>query len=354
MGSSCYRDYAVKCHGYSYLTLSNNMLDIVKYIDPAERREEFRMSTTDQDQRIAAIRHFNRFFTQKIGVLHEGLLKSSWSLAEVRVMYELAHRSEPTAAELCQALNLDAGYLSRILRRFDREKLLQRRKSQADARRTHLSLSRHGHEVFSQLDWRSHEDIAALLRDISDADQRRLVDAMQQVENILSRAPYEHSPWVLRQHRPGDMAWVTWQHSRIYQGEYGWNDRFIALVARVVADFIEHYDPQYERCWIAERDGQNIGSIFLVRESDELARLRMLLVTPEARGLGVGRRLVTECVETARALGYRRMTLWTNDVLHAARRLYEEAGFRLVKEEPHSDHGPELVGQDWELDLQGE
>jgi DNA-binding MarR family transcriptional regulator/GNAT superfamily N-acetyltransferase len=309
------------------------------------------MSTSALDQRVAAVRRFNRFFTQKIGVLHQGLLDSPFSLAEVRVLYELAHRDEATASELCRSLGLDAGYLSRMIRRFGRENLIRKRPSRSDGRRTHLSLSGKGREVFAALDQRSSAEVAALIGDLADDEQLALVESMARIESLLVRAPDPVVPYVLRPHRPGDMGWVLWRHSVLYQGEYGWNDSFVALVARVVADFVENFDPEWERCWIAERDHRRVGSVFLVRESDELARLRLLLVEPEARGQGIGYRLVRECVDTARQLGYRRMSLWTNDVLHAARRIYEAAGFRLTREERHRTYGPEMVGQDWELEL---
>lgn len=309
------------------------------------------MATSELEENVAAVRRFNRFFTQKIGVLHKGLLDSPYSLTEVRLMYELAHRDAPTAAELSEELGIDPGYLSRMLRRFEREKLLKRRKSSADARRTHLSLTARGRKVFAGLDRRSHDEVRDMISVLDDGERSELVTAMQQVETLL-RPVAEPLSSLIRPHRNGDLSWVIWRHSVFYQGEFGWSDRFMAVVARAVAQFIDTNDARHERCWIAEHGGRRVGSVFLVRETDELARLRLLLVEPEARGLGLGRRLVEECITTARELGYRRMTLWTNSELHAARRIYESFGFQLMNEKPYPEFAPDFVGQDWELDLE--
>jgi DNA-binding MarR family transcriptional regulator/GNAT superfamily N-acetyltransferase len=316
-----------------------------------------RVDARTTDQRIAAVRRFNRFYTRQIGVLDEGLLKSPFSLTEVRVLYELAHRDRPTATELARELGLDAGYLSRILRGFEQRGLVERQPSEADGRQSHLRLTSEGRSAADALDARSSEEIGLMLRALSAGEQRRLVEAMRTIETSLGARP-EHSgrsersaSYVIRPHQPGDMGWVVHRHGVLYAQEYGWDERFEALVAGIVAEFIQNFDPKRERCWIAERDGEIVGSVFLVKKSDAVAKLRLLLVEPSARGLGIGRRLVGECVRFARQAGYRTVTLWTNDVLHAARRIYQEAGFRLVSEERHHSFGYDLVGQTWELEL---
>ncbi len=309
------------------------------------------MPETGLDQRVAAMRRFNRFYTQKIGVLHEGLLHSPFSLAESRVLYELAHRQDPTASELVKDLGLDAGYLSRILRGFAKKRLVAKRASVSDGRQSHLSLTMKGRQAFATLNRRSHDEIATMLGDLSTKTQRRLVEAMREIEKLLARSPEPQAPFLLRPHRPGDIGWVIHRHAALYTQEYKWDEQFEALVAEIAAKFIRNFDPKRERCWIAERNGEIVGSVFLVKESDEIAKLRLLLVEPAARGLGIGRRLVEECIHCARQIGYRTLTLWTNDILHAARRIYEQAGFRLVKEERHRNFGHDLVGQNWELEL---
>lgn len=308
---------------------------------------------------VAAMRRFNRFYTRQIGVLDEGHLRSPFSLAEVRVMYELAHRDAPTAAELARELRLDAGYLSRLLRSFAERGLVERAPSPTDGRQSHVRLTDAGRAAFGELDARASADVAALLAPLSEGDRRRLLDALRGVEALLGggaeRAPRDRAPWLLRGHRPGDMGWVVHRHGVLYAEEYGWDERFEGLVAGVVAHFIEHYDAARERCWIAERDGENVGSVFLVRhpEREGVAKLRLLLVEPSARGLGVGHRLVDECIRFARQAGYHTITLWTNSVLVAARRIYERAGFHLVREERHRSFGKELTGETWELGLEG-
>jgi DNA-binding MarR family transcriptional regulator/GNAT superfamily N-acetyltransferase len=309
------------------------------------------MSESDFDRRVGVVRRFNRFWTRRIGVLREGCLESPFSLAEVRVLYELAHREETTASELGEELGLDAGYLSRILRGFEKRGLVHKRASEADGRRRLLRLTERGLEAFAPLDARSRSDIGAVLGGLSETGQERLVGAMRTIEGLLGARPEPEVPYVLRTHWPGDMGWVVHRHGVLYAREYGWDERFEALVAEIVAKFIQHYDPKLERCWIAERDGEIVGSVFLVRESEEIAKLRLLLVEPKARGLGIGRRLVEECIRFARQAGYRKITLWTNDVLIAASRIYRGLGFRLVHEEPHHSFGHDLVGQTWELML---
>jgi DNA-binding MarR family transcriptional regulator/N-acetylglutamate synthase-like GNAT family acetyltransferase len=309
------------------------------------------MTRTDLERRVEAVRGFNRFYTRRIGVLDEGLLKSPFSLTEVRVLYELAHRDRPTAAELGKDLGLDAGYLSRILRGFEGRGLVAREPSPVDGRESLLRLTRRGHKAFAPLDARARDEVATLLADLSEEGQGRLVGAMHTIEDLLGDRPGPKVPYLLRPPRPGDMGWVVYRHGVLYAREYGWDERFEALVAGIVARFMQDFDPRRERCWIAERDGDNVGCTFLVKQSEEVAKLRLLLVEPAARGLGIGRRLVQECVGFARQAGYRTVTLWTDGVLHAARHLYQEAGFRLVREEPHDLFGHGLVGQTWELTL---
>ena len=302
----------------------------------------------DFDRRVGVVRRFNRFWTSQIGVLREGYLESPFSLAEVRVLFELARREETTASELGGELGLDAGYLSRLLGGFEKDDLIRKRPSEVDGRRSLLRLTERGRETFAPLDARSRSDIGAMLGSLSVAEQDRLVGAMRTIEGLLS---VPEASYLLRPHESGDMGWVVHRHGVLYAGEYGWDERFEALVAEIVAKFIQEYDPKRERCWIAERDGENVGCVFLVKQSEEIARLRLLLVEPQARGLGIGSRLVEECIRFARQAGYRKITLWTNDVLHSARRIYEAMGFRLVHEQPHHSFGRDLVGQTWELML---
>ena len=309
------------------------------------------MSENDFDGRVGSVRRFNRFWTRQIGVLREEYLESPFSLTEVRVLYELANRGESTASELGEELGLDAGYLSRILRGFEKHDLIHKRPSETDGRRRLLRLTERGREAFAPLDARSRNDIGAMLGGMSTAEQERLVGAMRTIEGLLGVSPEPVVPYLLRAHLPGDMGWVVHRHGVLYAREYGWDERFEALVAEIVAKFIRQYDPKLERCWIAERDGEIVGCVFLVRESEEIAKLRLLLVEPKVRGLGIGSRLVEECIRFARQAGYRKITLWTNDVLDSARRIYKAMDFRLVHEEPHHSFGHDLVGQTWELML---
>ncbi len=303
------------------------------------------------DQRAEATRFFNRFYTQKIGVLHGGLLGSPFSLAEVRVLYELAHREASTATELSKVLELDMGYLSRILRSFKQRGLIDKRPSDADGRQKLLSLTGKGRKVFAPLNARAHDEICVMLRDLSTVEQSRLIEAMHTIERLLGTQPEHKVPYILRLHQPGDMGWIVYRHGVLYSQEYGWNEEFEALVASIAAKFIQHYDPKKERCWIAERDDEIVGSVFLVKQSKDVAKLRLLLVEPKARGLGIGTRLVNDCVSFARSVGYRKIRLWTNNVLVAARHIYEKTGFRLVEEEPHHSFGHDLIGETWELVL---
>jgi DNA-binding MarR family transcriptional regulator/GNAT superfamily N-acetyltransferase len=309
------------------------------------------MAKTDLSQRLEAVRRFNRFYTQQIGVLQEGLLRSPFSLTEARVIYELAHHEKTTATELGNELDLDAGYLSRILSSFKKRGLIDKQPSKSDGRQSILRLTEQGQEAFAMLNARSHNEIEAMLNELSTEDQKRLVEAMLVVERLLGAQPEHKVPYLLRPHQPGDMGWVVHRHGVLYTEEYGWDEKFEALVADIVAKFIQNYDPKRERCWIAEKDGENVGSVFLVKQSDTVAKLRLLLVEPKARGLGIGTRLVDECIRFARRAGYRKITLWTNNVLLAARHIYEKAGFRLVHEEPHHSFGHDLIGETWELEL---
>ena len=302
---------------------------------------------------VAAMRRFNRFYTQKIGVLSEGLLNSRFTLTEARLLYELAHRDNPTATELGRDLGLDAGYLSRILAGFEKKKLLKRTPSATDGRRYHLALTEKGRKAFAPLDEASRAEIAALLEPMRAGDRENLAKAMATIESVLGTAVEAPTPaYILRDPKPGDLGWVIHSQGRLYAEEYGWDASFETLVAEICIAFAKNFDPKRERCWIAERGGVVIGSIFLVKESDTVAKLRMLYVDAAARGLGLGRRLVDECIVQARAFGYKRMTLWTNDILHAARHVYVEQGFKLVKEEHHHSFGKDLVGQFWDLDLE--
>jgi len=305
----------------------------------------------DLEARVEAIRRFNRLFTRRIGVLREGLLHSSYSLTEARVLFELANREELSASELVRELGLDPGYMSRTLGGLERQGLVEKVRSETDGRRRILSLTAEGEEAFEVLDSRSREEVSEMLGGLSEEEQRRLLEAMRTIEGIFEKGLKFSEPFVLRPHEPGDMGWVVYRHGVLYAGEYGWDERFEALVARIVADFIDGFDPKKERCWIAEMGGERVGCVFVVKASDAVAKLRLLLVEPEARGLGLGNRLVEECTRFARNRGYDKLTLWTNSVLDAARHIYEEHGFVLVEEEEHHSFGHDLVGQNWELVL---
>lgn len=311
------------------------------------------MAESDLPRRVAAVRQFNRFYTRQIGVLQEGLLRSDFSLTEARVIYDLAHQAPTTATALGEGLGLDAGYLSRILRDFQKQGFIDKKPSETDGRQSLLRLTAQGREAFARLDEDSQVEISAMLKSLPEAAQSRLIEAMRAIEGLLGERSEPRVPYLLRPHQSGDMGWVVQAHGALYAREYGWDEQFEALVADIVAKFLRGYDPKRERCWIAEKDGENVGSVFLVRDSDTVAKLRLLLVDPKARGLGIGARLVNECIRFARQVGYRKITLWTNSVLDAARRIYEAEGFLLVHEEPHHSFGHDLIGQTWELDLAG-
>ena len=304
-----------------------------------------------RDEKIEAVRRFNRFYTRQIGVLRESWAESPFSLAEVRVLYELAHHDDLTAGELGTELGLDRGYLSRILQSFEKRGFVKKTRSEKDARQTHLALTAKGRKVFAPINNRSQQDVGSMLDALPATDQKILIESMHTIERLLGDKSEPKVPYILRTHHPGDMGWIVHRHGVLYSEEYGWDEQFEALAARITSDFIKNFDPKRERCWIAEREGEIVGSVLLVKKSKTVAQLRLLLVEPKARGLGIGTRLVEECIRFARQKGYRKIVLWTNDVLKAARRVYEEAGFTLVREEPHHSFGYDLVGQYWELPL---
>jgi len=302
--------------------------------------------------RVAAVRRFNRFYTQKIGALGEGHLASAFSLTEVRVLYELAHGDEPTASALGRALGLDAGYLSRILQRFAQRGLVRRSRSTSDGRNVHLHLTKKGERAFVPLEAKAGAAIASLLGPLPRKRQDTLLRAMRDVQTLLDTESPTKPRVTLRSHKPGDMGWIIHRHGELYYQEYGFDETFEALVAEIAAKFIRDFDSKRERCWVAEVNGEIVGSVFLVHESDEVAKLRLLLVEPNARGLGIGKRLVHECTRFALEVGYKRITLWTQSILDAARSIYVREGYKLVREEPHHSFGCDLVAQTWEKELE--
>lgn len=308
------------------------------------------MAKPGGNPQVAAIRAFNRFYTRKIGVV-DGIASSPFSLAEARVLYELAHREQPTATNIRKELGLDAGYMSRILRDFERRKLVTRARSKTDEREKFLSLTAKGRRAFAPLDERSNRNVAAMLREVSPTERKQLVDAVDAVRRLLGDKSEPKTPYLLRQHQPGDLGWVVHRQAILYADEYGWDGTYEALAAEIVAQFIKNYDPKRERCWIAEKNGERVGAVFVAKASDEIAKLRLLHVEQEARGLGIGKRLVEECVRFARQAGYQKMTLWTQSILHAARHIYKQAGFHLVRQEEHHSFGKDLTAETWEFDL---
>ncbi|WP_201314371.1 bifunctional helix-turn-helix transcriptional regulator/GNAT family N-acetyltransferase [Dyella sp. EPa41] len=295
------------------------------------------------------VRQFNRFYTRLIGALQERLLESEYSLTEVRILYELAQQPALTSADLCRMLDLNAGYVSRVIGGFEKKGLLTKNRSAGDARAAQLKLTDKGRRTFQPLNDASREEVMAMLRPLSGPQQERLVQAMGQIQGLLGEP--ESTSYLLRDPQPGDMGWIVHRQGLLYFQEYGWNADFEALVAEIVAKFVQAFDPRSDRCWIAEKDNQVVGSIFVVRQDEATAKLRLLYVDANARGLGIGHRLVDECLRFARQAGYKKMMLWTNSVLADARRIYEKAGFQLVKEEAHHSFGKDLVGQTWSLDL---
>jgi DNA-binding MarR family transcriptional regulator/GNAT superfamily N-acetyltransferase len=308
------------------------------------------MTNENLDRQVAAVRAFNRFYTRKLGVLDQQLSKSPFSLSEARVLYELAHREEPAAKEIGIELGLDPGYLSRIVQRFDEDGLITRKPLPADRRQYRLALTAKGRQTFANLDRSTQDDVGAMLAALRNGGSQRLVAAMATIERLLGTADAP-PPAILRDPRPGDMGWVVQSHGAFYASEYGFDSSFEALVAEIAAKFLTSFDASRERCWTAEIDGAQVGSVFLVRHSDDVAKLRLLLVDPAGRGQGLGRRLVTECIAFARACGYRKITLWTQSILVAARKIYQDAGFVLVATEPHRSFGQSLIGETWEHEL---
>jgi DNA-binding MarR family transcriptional regulator/N-acetylglutamate synthase-like GNAT family acetyltransferase len=310
-------------------------------------------ASTEQvpDDQVQAVRAFNRFYTQKLGVLDQQLLKSPFSLSEARVLYELAHGGEQSAKEIGIALGLDAGYLSRIVQNFDESGLIARKPLPSDRRQVQLSLTAKGRQAFARLERSSQDDVAAMLRPLPDEERSKLTGAMETIERLLAMPRTPSPRATLREPRPGDMGWVVQSHGALYASEYGFDSGFEALVAEIVAKYMTSYDASRERCWIADIEGRPVGSVFLVKASDDVAKLRLLLLDPAARGQGLGQRLVAECVSFARACGYRRMTLWTQSNLVAARKIYQDAGFKLTATEPHRSFGQNLTGETWERDL---
>jgi len=309
------------------------------------------MTKSELSERVQAMRRFNRFYTGQIGVLQEKLLHSPFSLTEARVIYELAHQETATATGLSKELGLDAGQLSRMIAGFKRQGLVSKKMSPSDGRQSLLSLTQKGQKAFAVLNSRSQIEIEAMLNKLALSDQKRLLESMETIERLLGAPPEHKVPYILRPPQPGDMGWVVSRHGALYAKEYGWNEEFEGLVAEIVAKFIKDFDPKKERCWLAEMEGEPVGSVFLVKKTETVAKLRMLIVDPKARGLGIGRRLVSECIRFARQAGYKKMTLWTNSILLTARKIYDEAGFKLVEQEAHHSYGHDLIGETWDLEL---
>ncbi len=306
-----------------------------------------------KDENIAAVRKFNRFYTKQVGALDKGHMDSPFSLTDVRVMYEVAHGENATAGDIGKTLDLDAGYLSRILASLKKQGLLASKRSAADGRQILLSLTKKGERTFSSLNDRTYKTVEAMLEKLTSEERAGLIAAMEKIERILGEAPRQENkvPYIIRDHQPGDIGWVTYRHGILYSQEYGWDERFEALVAEIAAQFIQNLDPKRERCWIAEREGEIVGSVFLVKKTDTVAKLRLLLVEPSARGLGIGGRLVSECTRFARRVGYKKIILWTQSNLNSARKIYQAEGYKLIKEETHHSFGHDLTAETWELKL---
>ncbi len=305
------------------------------------------------EQRAGAVRRFNRFYTRQIGVLRKTYLDSSYSLGEMRVLYEIAHAGARTASDIARALDLDAGYLSRVLRDFEKKGLITRKVAREDARQSQLAMTARGLKTFAPYERRSQQQAGTMLGKLEPAQQVKLVAAMQTIEGLLDgNAKSEQKPdYILRQPKPGDFGWIVTRHAELYAQEYGWTEPFEGLCAQIVADFANKNDPACERCWIAELDGENVGTVMLVKDSDDVARLRLLLVDPKGRGLGLGARLVDECVRFARAAGYKKITLWTHSILTAARHVYEKAGFALTSSEKKHSWSKDVVAEYWDMEL---
>jgi DNA-binding MarR family transcriptional regulator/N-acetylglutamate synthase-like GNAT family acetyltransferase len=312
------------------------------------------MPAPNQSQ-IAAVRRFNRFYTREVGVLRKNFLDSPWTLTEMRILFEIANGKEVTASDIGKALDLDAAYLSRLLQKFDKDGLITRKRSAADARVSFLSLSARGKKQFEAANARQIAQTTSMLGRLKPPDRARLTSAMQMIEALLAggAAPAEI---ILRDPNPGDFGWIVERHAILYREEYGWREKFEGVCARIVADFIEHFDPKLEKCWIAEMAGQRVGCVMLVKDDPkakkaDVSRIRLLLLEPQARGRGLGRRLVEECIAFSRAKGYRRVTLWTHKELNAARAIYAKLGFRNTGEESHDDWVGKATSEFWDLDL---
>ena len=308
------------------------------------------MAQQQSDRQISAVRAFNRFYTRKLGVLDQHFMKSPFSLSEGRVLYELAHREDLAAKEIGIELGLDPGYLSRLIQNFDEKGLITRKPLPSDRRQYQLSLTAKGRAAFAKLDRSSDDQVVAMLAALAGGDRQRVVEAMATIERLLDRSPASARA-ILREPRPGDMGWVVQSHGALYASEYGFDSSFEALVAEIAAKFLTSFDASRERCWIAELDGVPVGSVFLVKHSDDVAKLRLLLVDPAGRGQGLGQKLVAECIAFAKACGYRNVTLWTQSILLAARKIYQDAGFVLDASEPHRSFGQSLTGETWEREL---
>ena len=305
---------------------------------------------------VAAVRRFNRFYTRQIGVLRKTYLDSPYSLGEMRVLYEIAHADRPTASDVGRELDLDAGYLSRLLRNFEKRGLINRKTSANDARQSHLALTPRGRKLFAPMEERSQQQAGAMLDALDTTQQDQIVAAMHAIETLLAAQPEikraSKARHILREPKIGDFGWIVSRHAELYAKEYGWTEPFEGLCAQIVADFVNNFDPKLERCWIAEIDGANVGCVMLVKDDQPgVARLRLLLVDPKGRGLGLGARLVDECVSFARAAGYRKITLWTHSILTAARHVYERAGFTLTASEPRHSWGSDVIAEFWDLEL---
>jgi DNA-binding MarR family transcriptional regulator/GNAT superfamily N-acetyltransferase len=306
-----------------------------------------------RERRIAAVRSFNRFYTRQIGVLRKNFLDSPYTLGEARVLYEIGRRRLPTASDVGRALDLDAGYLSRVLRNFEKSGLIVRTASAHDARRSYLALTVRGKKIMTSLNARSQRDVSTMLGKLEGVDQQRLMAAMNTIETLLGGEHEEaqQSGYTLPAPHTGDFGWIVRRHAELYAQEYQWKEPFEGVCAQIAADFLNKFDPKYERCWIAEMDGENAGCVMLAKESPTVARLRLLLVDPKARGLGLGARLTGECIRFARGAGYKKVTLWTHSILTAARHIYAKAGFKLIRSEERTSFGQPVVSEDWEMTL---
>jgi DNA-binding MarR family transcriptional regulator/GNAT superfamily N-acetyltransferase len=312
---------------------------------------DFASTQSPADTRIAAFRRFNRFYTQKIGVLESGYLQSPFSLAEARVLYELGQRGETTASEISASLGLDMGYLSRILAKLQGQQLIRRAPAEQDGRQRLIQITPKGKKAVSALDSRSEQQAGSLLAGLTDPQKTGVLQAMSQIQSALGESPAASEPYIIRTHRIGDLSWIAYRHAVLYSQEYGLNQGFERLGLEIVASFLKNYDVATERCWVAERSGEMAGCVFLVKRSKRIAQLRLLLVEPSARGLGIGKRLVEECIRFARETGYKKIVLWTHDNLTAARAIYQKAGFQLTATGSHEDFGPRVTSETWELGL---